>query len=275
MTIESVEPDSAEPTQAVYRYEPVRESDPEVLSDAVTKYFDREARSYDQFDELVTRRRLYLAAIDALVAASIEDDDSIRNILSFGCGTGRREASLNALFPNRRLQIHGIDRSPVMRQIAISRGLSASADLADLTREKETQPFDLALCLYSFVHLPSVQSRVDVLRGIRQVLRPDARLLLDVFNLDDRREWPSKLADGCTGQPPLRGGPHSGDVMYQRHGSDMSSYMHYFTLGEISKLIENSSFEITRVHSVGHGYKPGCTGLALNEGCLFIEARAL
>jgi SAM-dependent methyltransferase len=128
------------------------------------------------------------------------------------------------------------------------------------------------LALYSFVHLPDVESRKEVLRSLASALRPDGLLILDVFNLNDNFEWASKLADGGRGRMPPTSGPRRGDTLYRRVGHREVSFMHYFTVSEIAVLVEEAGLVLTDLLGVGHGNSPGQIGVPLDAGCILVAA---
>ena len=103
---------------------------------------------------------------------------------------------------------------------------------------------------------------------MRKSLKPGGLLIVDVFNLDDKFEFDSKIADGGIAIPPLRRGSAKGDTYYRRREGDAVSFMHYFTVGEMASILEESGLTIQGVTGVGHGYLPGRLGVPLDEGCL-------
>lgn len=265
---------SREREQARYQYLPVPSdvTDGELVS-KIAEYFDQECLEYDHFDASVERRRLYHTAIDALVLKEVALLQGVSSLLSFGCGTGRREEILRGRLATG-LELYGVEFSRGMANLARARGLQVFPDLKVAGAKIPGSTVDVALCLYSFVHLTSPSERADCLSGLRRLLRPGGILLLDVFNLHDRYEWPSKLSDGGFGDPPALSGVRRGDALYRRCDRPFLSFMHYFTVGEIATLIEDCGFRVRHVTGVGHGFHPGQIGLPLDAACIFLSAVA-
>jgi SAM-dependent methyltransferase len=237
-----------------------------VVDEMCTRYFDQHAANYDKFDEEVDKRRLYTAAVDELVVTTLKRCININRILSFGCGTGRRERGI-ARALGYGGEIIGIERSRKMAAHAERRGLRV---FDTMSREGALQHslIDVALCLSSFVHLPNDVTRRTVLRYFAESLRPGGILILDVFNLDDKYEWGQKIV--------YRGGsdrPSGASVFYRRVDGSEISYMHYFTLAEICQLIEQAGFVIQMVYGVGYAHRPGVVGVPFDEGCLLLTCQ--
>lgn len=256
------------PVHAKYEYMSMRDFSDREVSEMCTQYFDQEAASYDEFDESVERRTKYLHAIDDYVAAKLSALTECSQVLSFGCGTGRRERQI-CESSGQSPRIVGVERSPKMAEIARSRGIRVVPNVGS----SELPPLgsvDAVLCLYSFIHLPSISSRLETLRRLVTFLRPGGIFIVDVFNINDKYEWPSKLADGGYGVKPKEDGQYGGDVLYKRIGGSNISYMHYFSVGEIATLIEECGLVVSELLGVGHGHEAGRIGVPLDEGCILI-----
>jgi SAM-dependent methyltransferase len=264
---------NSDATQAAYHYALVANQTETQLVQLMDDYFDDESSDYDTFDEDIKRRSLYLEAVEKYVVRALQNSNDLGRVLSFGCGTGRRESKVAKEAGLRVEDIVGIERSKSMRNIATSRGLKTYESIDAAMRNIGEASVDAAICLYSFIHLPSRSSRLSTLQGIAHLLRPGAPLIIDVFNLDDRHEWPSKISDGGSGTRPPTEGTHKGDILYSRRGRSKTSYMHYFTLGEFCSVLEEGGFVITDLVAVGHGHKPGHLGVPLDEGCLLANAK--
>ncbi|HVF03196.1 MAG TPA: methyltransferase domain-containing protein [Frankiaceae bacterium] len=261
---------SAPQTHATYEYLRVGRVPTDRLQELSDVYFDSEAPDYDHFDVQVERRSKYLRAVNDYVAGKLRESPTCRLIISFGCGTGRREGEIVAMTPHRP-RVVGIERVPRMAAIAQSRGLVVVPSVGHLA-EVGASSADYVLALYSFVHLPDVKARKQVLRSLAHALRPGGLLILDVFNLHDRFEWASKVADGGRGSMPPTTGRHRGDTLYRRIGHDEVSFMHYFTVAEISALVEEAGLVVVELLGVGHGKNPGELGVPLDAGCILVAA---
>jgi SAM-dependent methyltransferase len=220
-------------------------------------YFDLEAPAYDAFDDAVEKRRRYCDAIDRQVIELLGQLSRCERIVSFGCGTGRRDSRIAAEV-GQRTTIIGIEQAPRMASIAKGRGLTVVADIddPDLPAPGSVQA---ALCLSSFVHVSGERARLHVLGRLFDLLGDDGILVLDVFNIDDRFEWGDRLRHA------------HGDALYRRIGQSRMCYMHYFSLSEIARLVEGVGFVVQHVTGVGWARDPGRIGVPLDEGCLFLS----
>jgi SAM-dependent methyltransferase len=253
------------PPHASYEYSTAKELTDEELIDTCTFYFEGEAPKYDEFDRQVERRNLYLQAVNSYAVRKISDLEQCDLILSFGCGTGRREIEITQRMHHSPEAV-GIERSPAMGAIAASRGLRIISELG--AGSPTPSSVDAVLCLHSFGHLPSMSARMKTLLGLVESLKTGGMLIMDVFNLNDKFEWNATLTDGGSMQKSISVAEGSGDVLYKRMGQDASSFLHYFTLGEIAGMFETSGLVISELVAVGNGHQPGLIGVPLDEGCL-------
>ncbi|MGY6654753.1 methyltransferase domain-containing protein [Amycolatopsis sp. TRM77291] len=236
---------------------------PQNLVHMCLDYFDQESRGYDDFDAGTTKRRLYCDAIDRLVIERLARLESPCRVVSFGCGTGRREVKIAAALATPA-ELTGIENAPGMMARAAQRGIRTAPSLDDLD-DSPPDRMSAALCLWSFGHLPTVELRLATLRGLFRLLRDDGVLLLDVFNLHDRHEWGTHLLDAGLGERR--------DVIYGKAGRRATAYVHYFSLGEISVLAERAGFVVETVRAVGYGQHPGRLDVPWDEGSLFLVCR--
>lgn len=233
-----------------------------------TSYFDAIALDYDAQDLAHEKRRLYQESVDDYVTQILNQTGPEQIILSFGCGTGRREWQIVKRLVDPCSAIYGVESSARMASQARERGLRILEDLAtQVTLESES--VDTVLSLSSFVHLPDALSRRTALSEFYRLLRPKGALMLDVFNLHDQFEWGPELIRNSSVHDPFE---QSGDVYYKRLDRPEVSYMHYFSIGEITSLIEGSGFVIVDLVGVGYATKPGQRPVALNAGCLLLHA---
>lgn len=116
----------------------------------------------------------YLAYRDlpTLIAQHVEG----RIALDFGCGAGRSTRFLKEL----GFQVTGIDISPSMIELARKadpRGSYRLVDEGDL-RGFEPGSFDLILSAFAFDNMPDADRRARQLRGLRELLGPNGRVVL-------------------------------------------------------------------------------------------------
>jgi ubiquinone/menaquinone biosynthesis C-methylase UbiE len=100
------------------------------------------------------------------------------NILDVGCGTG----SHLELYTRYKCNLHGLDLSPSMLQVARDRlGDSAQLDLGDATQMPyEDGFFDLVISMLT-LHEMAPEIRSSVLQEMKRVLKASGRILLIDF----------------------------------------------------------------------------------------------
>jgi SAM-dependent methyltransferase len=98
--------------------------------------------------------------------------------LDFGCGTGRSTRFLK----NRAFRVDGIDTAEAM--LAQARLLDPQGSYrlvpGDRPPELPRQAYDLVLAAFTFDNIPTLAIKVDLLRSLREALRPDGRIALIV-----------------------------------------------------------------------------------------------
>lgn len=254
--------------RATYEYLPVGDMKAQQLEILCKEYFEWEAKEYDNFNDEVERRNLYFQGIDDYARSKLNSLPECRIVMSFGCGTGRREVGIVKEMNPVPIVI-GIENAQQMASIAKSRGLVVISQLGN-DDSPSPESVQAVLCLYSFMHLPSFEARLEALQEMSKAMKVGGILIIDVFNLFDKHEWQSKRDDGGFGIEPPKSGNHRGDILYRRLGHEKISYMHYFTLSEITSLIEAAGLVVQELIGVGHGRHPGQKNVPLNEGCLLL-----
>lgn len=140
--------------------------------------WDRFARLYDDdYGEFTADLDLYLPFAERTGGP----------ILEAMCGTGRVLVPL----AEEGHTVAGIDISPAMIAVAQSKieaahqTQQASAEVGDIRAIKLKENFALAfVAMNSFMHLATTEDQLSALRSIREHLRRDGLLILDLFNPD-------------------------------------------------------------------------------------------
>jgi len=127
------------------------------------------------------------------------------NVLDIGCGDGKISAIISRFVPHG--SVLGIDKSAEMIQLA--KGRLTSAALSNLrfdTRNAQdiayTQQFDL-IASFSCLHFINSDEQLQVLRHVKQALKPGGKLLLMLY-----RKCPAQWAaiDSVANRPRWK--PH-------------------------------------------------------------------
>jgi SAM-dependent methyltransferase len=136
------------------------------------------------------------------------------SLLDLGCGFGRHAVPLARC----GYRVTGIDLSADMlgraRRLADAAGVTVDWQRRDMRDLAGLGPFDGAVCLYTVLGFFDDADNARVVHGLRAVLRPGARLVLDVTNPlallgrwphTSRRETSRGVAEETTGYDPLTG----------------------------------------------------------------------
>jgi SAM-dependent methyltransferase len=133
-----------------------------------------DARRAEAYATLKFPGTYYLAYRDlpAIIAEQIKG----RVALDFGCGAGRSTAFLKRL----GFEAVGIDVSASMIELARKADPDGSYELVDDGDFSRFQPggFDLVLCAFAFDSIPRADKRAGLLRGLRELLTRDGRIIL-------------------------------------------------------------------------------------------------
>jgi SAM-dependent methyltransferase len=105
-------------------------------------------------------------------------------VLDVGCGDGAHTLAL----ASRGFRVTGVDRSgPLIERARVGSemvGAKASFVHGDIRTAEIQGPFDAALCVGSMLGYRNLQADREILSRVRALLKPDARMLLHVFNRD-------------------------------------------------------------------------------------------
>lgn len=186
-------------------------------------------------------------------------------VIDFGCGPGLYTSRLARLGAS----VTGVDFSPrsiaYARQQAEQDGLEIDYHEADYLEFQPDDRFDLVtLIMCDFCALSPVQ-RVTMLNNCDRILKPDGRVLLDVYSLSefDRREETSRfeknLLDGFWSSDPYFGFLNtfkytSEKVILDRYdiiGPDFTrqiyNWLQYFSVEMLERELESAPLEIEDV----------------------------
>jgi ubiquinone/menaquinone biosynthesis C-methylase UbiE len=161
------------------------------------------------------------------------------SILDVGCGTGVHLEMYRKL----ECQLHGVDTSPSMLEIARTR-LGDNADLreAEATRlPYEPGSFDLVLCMLA-LHEMEESVRDLALEEMKRVVNQDGRILLIDFHAGRAK--------------PLRGWIFRSVILIseiaagRRH---FRNYRHFRSIGGLPALIQKNQLKVEKQRVVGEG----------------------
>jgi len=169
-------------------------------------------------------------------------------ILDLGCGTGY----LQEAFGDKNIEYFGADISE--KQIAVSKQKYQKANFSVIDfyplgdrLPYENNYFDKVYCLSVFHHIPSFDFRLQFLKEIKRVLKPNGILILTVWNFWQKLRILKILKyaflkiigrfKGDFGDVFLPYKDQYGKVLAER-------YYHCFTKRELKKIIKEAGFQI-------------------------------
>jgi SAM-dependent methyltransferase len=119
--------------------------------------------------------------------------------LDFGCGAGRSTRFLKKL----GFEVIGIDISAEMLQQAIEKDLEGDYRLITGADFSGLPSFDLILSAFPFDNIPSIEQKIKILKGLRNLLNPAGRIVnlvsspeiyLNEWECFSTKDFPENLA---------------------------------------------------------------------------------
>ena len=199
---------------------------------------------YDRFGGQFSATRQRLQPGVHRILASIREDVSV---LDLGCGNGNFLRALAGR--GHRAPLLGVDFSlPLLRDAgegSIPGVEFRAADLSRLSVEGEPGTWSLVTCFATLHHIPSAAMRLDLLRTVRTLLRPDGQFILSNWQFLNSAKLRERI------QPWDRAGidPNEvdeGDYLLDwRSGGEGLRYAHHFSAEELLGLAGQSGMRVT------------------------------
>ncbi len=166
-----------------------------------------------------------------------------QNILDWGCGNGRMIFCLK----DKKVKYFGIDQSLGLLKIARKNFASETKSgrvkfFCTATKNKNFAPefFDLVFIIASLFHLPSEESRLNLLQKIYKEMKIGGKLVVTVWNFASdwarakaKKDW-QKIGENDFLIPWKN---PEGQVLAER-------YYHYFTRDELENLLIKAGFKV-------------------------------
>ena len=200
---------------------------------------------YDQFGESfsATRQRLQPGVMKIL--DSIQADESV---LDLGCGNGFFLRTLHDR--GHQAALLGADFSlPLLREADSMPGVEFRAvDLTQLSVISDqlsvTDHWSLITCFATMHHIPSREVRLDILRTVKKLLKPNGKFILSNWQFLNSDKLKARV------QPWGRVGLSDSDVdegdylLDWRSGGEGLRYAHQFSEGELFGLAEQAQMKV-------------------------------
>lgn len=221
------------------------------------------------YEELFDDR--YLAFYEGLLPVRPADADAefvdralalrpSSRILDLGCGFGRHSVPL----AGRGYKVTGVDLSQVMldhaSRLARERGVEVELLRRDMRDLAGLGSFDACACLYTVIGYFDDDENERVIRGVRDVLVPGGRFLLDLTNpIPMMRQWPGttwrEMPSGVTRESstydPMTGRLSARKTIFRTDGRQEEipgSVVRMYAPHETARMLRASGFEIEQVY---------------------------
>ncbi|MBL8050616.1 MAG: class I SAM-dependent methyltransferase [Anaerolineales bacterium] len=216
---------------ALYRYNDC------VNSEIAKQLIELNRKFYDQFGDSfsATRGRLQNGVMKVLEA--IQDDESV---LDLGCGNGLFLHTLSKRGHNAPLL--GVDFSlPLLRDAESSGGVEfREVDLSKLSAFSDqlliTDNWSLITCFATLHHIPSNEIRLDILKTVKTLLKPNGRFVLSNWQFLNSEKLKSRIQSwekvGLTNQDV----DENDYLLDWRNGGEGLRYAHHFSSEELHTL---------------------------------------
>jgi len=136
-------------------------------------------------------------------------------VCDIGCGSGR----------NMRSNCFGVDNCPNFIKICQDKNLPVKlSEMINL--ELEDESFDAVICIAAFHHLDNEEKRLQALKEMKRILKPDGRILLSVWSINQPEKTKKQFAYGDNLVP------------WNNHGKIYERYYYIFRIDEIKNLFQ-------------------------------------
>jgi ubiquinone/menaquinone biosynthesis C-methylase UbiE len=264
------DPDDDSPSHIIRPLIP--KPDPGEITSMLSAYYDDQAKTYDYMDRAYESRNKYVNGINNRIADFLKKHQpEMESMLALACGTGRRAIEIREL-SGMDYAITGLDVSSEMCEMAAARKIDiVHADWSQFNKSLNDR-FDAATILYAFGHVASRAERISILKRLKELLKPNAPLFLDLFNMEDVSEWGGTIETLHQDLHLGQFGYEPGDVFYSRNRNNKLAFLHYFKEEEVRELLNDAGYEVILLQYVGYALSPGET-IRRDSGNLFVVAK--
>lgn len=214
-------------------------------SDIAKQLTELNRRFYDQFGGSFSATRQRLQPGVKRILETIRADESV---LDLGCGNGLFLRELHRRGHNAPLL--GVDFSlPLLRDAESTPGVEfREVDLTKLSAVGDqvlvTGHWSLVTCFATLHHIPSHEIRLDILKAVKKLLKPDGRFILSNWQFLNSEKLKARI------QPWERVGLTDEDVdegdylLDWRGGGEGLRYAHHFSAEALLGLAGQAGFKV-------------------------------
>lgn len=157
--------------------------------------------------------------------------DSHLEVLDIGCGSGRNILA----YRNEFLKIKGLDLSHEF--VKICRDQKLDVKLGDMIRiPYKDKFFDNLLVIASFHHLETKKHRIDALKEMHRILKPNGTAILSVWSKTQPEKTKRKFESFGDQMVPWK----------TTNGEEYFRYYYIFKLDEILDLFKQTKFKVVK-----------------------------
>jgi tRNA (uracil-5-)-methyltransferase TRM9 len=201
---------------------------------------------YDQFGDSFSATRQRLQPGVRKIVDLIQENDSV---LDLGCGNGHFLHEIHQR--NHKAALLGVDFSlPLLRNAESTSGVEfREVDLNQLTLDSGQLTvvggWDVITMFATLHHIPSNQIRLDILRTVRNLLKPGGKFILSNWQFLNSEKLKARI------QPWSRIGLTNEDVdegdylLDWRSGGEGLRYAHHFSAAELHGLAAQAGMSVS------------------------------
>lgn len=191
-----------------------------------------------------TREYLYWNNLNQLLEKYISKDAFI---LDVGCGNGRILESLK----NKKIQQYiGIDQSLELVKKAQERyGQNKNfnfkqGDILKINDLIIPSSFDFILFIAVLHHIPSKSLQLEILKQLKEKLKPNGKLILTVWNMWSKSKFKKIILKSAWQKIIGRNKMDFGDILFDWKDTKSKRYYHAFTFYGLKKICKKAGFKI-------------------------------
>ncbi len=215
-------------------------------SDTAARLIELNRDFYDRFGDSFSATRQRLQPGVKKILDLIYENDSV---LDLGCGNGNFLSELNS--HGHKGALIGLDFSlPLLRDAASTQGVEfREVDLTKLSAFSDQllavhDPWSVVSMFATLHHIPSNEIRLDVLRAVKKLLKPDGKFYISNWQFLNSEKLKARI------QPWSRIGLADEDVdegdylLDWRSGGEGLRYAHHFSAEELHGLAEEAELHV-------------------------------
>lgn len=202
---------------------------------------------YSQFGDQFSATRQRLQPGVKKILDSIQEDVSV---LDLGCGNGHFLHEISRR--GHKAALLGVDFSlPLLRDAESTPAVEfREADLSKLSAISDqllaiNGSWMLITMFAALHHIPSTEMRLDILKTVRKLLRPDGKFILSNWQFLNSEKLKSRIQSWDKvgiNESDLEEGDY---LLDWRSGGDGLRYVHHFTADELLGLAEQAEMRVT------------------------------